>query len=305
MKKIPLLFIFNPKAGTQKLPSLLFEVVDKFSAAGFLVTAYPTQAADEVGQIIALHGDEYEYLVCSGGDGTINEAINALIMMAHQPAFGIIPSGTVNDFANSLGIPKDPHAAAANIINHRRNAPAPKAIDIGRFGNRHFGGRHFAYVAAFGKYTDVSYSTPQLAKNLFGKLAYFFEGVKQSGTLESFRCTFDIDGEIIAGDFILGIITNAHSVAGYKLPDEMDVQIDDGYFEVILMHTPSGLMEIQKIIASLLAQEIKSELILFRKARKVIFTSEKPVAWTLDGDFGGEHAEITIENQHRAIEILI
>jgi len=290
-----MLLIFNPKSGTQKFANQLFEVVNKLSAAGFLVSVYSTQAHGEVGNIIINHVSDYEHLVCSGGDGTIREAIEALMALEKRPVFGIIPSGTVNDFTSSLGIPKDIMAACDIVINSVSNA-----LDIGRFGDK-----YFSYVAAFGMYTDVSYSTPQHIKNLFGKFAYFLEGVKRGGTLRPFGCKFVLDGEEIIGEFILGIVANAHSIAGYKLSEEMGVHIDDGYFEVILVHMPSNILDRQKIIASFIAQEAKTDLVIIRKAKKVEFASNEPIAWTLDGDFGGQHTEVVIENQHHALEVIM
>jgi len=290
-----MLLVFNPKAGTQKFAHQLFEVVDKLSAKGFLVNLYATQAHGEVGKIVSDYAGNHDYFVCAGGDGTIREAIEALMSLEKRPIFGIIPGGTVNDFTTSLGIPKDIIAATDIVISSASNA-----LDIGRFG-----AKHFSYVAAFGMYTDVSYSTPQNTKNWLGKLAYFLEGVKRMGTLNSFRCDLTLDGEAITGDFILGIVANAHSIAGIKLSEEMDVHIDDGFFEVILIHRPSTILERQKIIASLIAQEAKTDLVVIRKAKKIEFTSKEPVAWTLDGDFGGEYTEVVIENQHHAIEVIM
>ena len=290
-----MLLLFNPASGVRNFSGHLFEVVDRFTAAGFLVTVYPTQAPGEVSAIIAAYAGGYDCLVCSGGDGTIGEAIGALLSLEKRPAFGLIPSGTVNDFAVSLGIPKDALLAADSFING-----TPGALDIGRFGDR-----HFSYVAAFGLFTDVSYATPQNIKNLLGKLAYFLEGVKRFASIESFRCEFVLDGEAVNGDFVLGIVGNAHSIAGIKLSAEMGAQMDDGLFEVILIQRPGTFKDHQEIITSLLTHEIKTDLLTIRKAKKISFTSSAPVAWTLDGDFGGEYTEASIENLHHALEVIV
>ncbi|MCL2216815.1 MAG: YegS/Rv2252/BmrU family lipid kinase [Defluviitaleaceae bacterium] len=294
MKK-KLLLIFNPKSGVQKFSQYFFEVVDKFTAAGFLVTTYPTQSPGEAGEMIAHHAGEYDYLVCSGGDGTISQAITALLALEKRPAFGIIPSGTVNDFAVSLGIPRDV-LLAADIIT----TATPRPLDIGRFGSK-----HFSYVAAFGIFTDVSYSTPQNTKNLLGKLAYFLEGIKRFGSAKPAHCEVLLDDEPVSGEFVLGIIANTHSIAGIKLHTEMGVRMDDGLFEVILVKEPHTLKDRQEIISSLLAQEIKTSLLTIRKAKKITVTASTAIAWTLDGDFGGEYAQITIENLHHAMELLM
>jgi len=294
MPKRKMLLVFNPRSGTQNFPDHLFDAVNKFTAAGFIVTVYPTQAPGEVGRIVADCAGGHDCLVCSGGDGTIGEAIDALMSLKKRPAFGVIPSGTINDFASSLGIPKD-IGAASDIIA----GASPKALDVGKFD-----GKHFSYVAAFGMFTDVPYATTQNAKNLLGKLAYFFEGVKRFAPAESLRCEFELDGQTVAGDFALGIIGNGSSIAGIKLPTEMGARMDDGLFEVILVRKAHSLKEHQEIISALLTQET-TELLTIRKASKITFRSAKPVAWTLDGDFGGEYTAANIENLHHAIEVIV
>jgi len=270
-------------------------VVDKFTAAGFLVTVYPTQAPGEINKVIASCGGMYDYLICSGGDGTISEAIGAVLKLEQRPAFGLIPSGTINDFAASLGIPGD-IMAAADVIT----SSTPKTLDIGKFG-----GRYFSYVAAFGIFTEVPYVTPQNTKNLLGKVAYFLEGIKRVGSVKSFSCDIALDGEVISGDFLLGTVANAHSIASIKLPAEMEVRMNDGLFEVVLVQVPKTLKDYQDIISSLFTYEIKTNLLTIRKAKNIRFTSESPVAWTLDGDFGGVYTEVGIENIHHALDVIM
>ena len=293
-KRKKLLLIFNPKSGVQNFPGQLFEVVNKFTEAGFLVTVYPTQAPGDVARIITDYAENYGCLVCSGGDGTVSEALDSLMSMEKRPVFGLIPSGTVNDYASSLGIPKD-IPVATDIVT----GGTVSALDIGCFG-----GKYFSYVAAFGGLTDVPYATPQNAKNLFGKLAYLIEGIKRFGSARSSTCKITLDGETLQGDFVLGIVGNAHSIAGIRLPTEMGIQMDDGLFEVILVRAPHSLKDHQEIISSLLIQEPRTDLLTIRKAKKVEFVSAEEVAWTLDGDFGGKYAEVAIENIWRAFHVL-
>ena len=290
-----LLFIFNPKSGTQKLPDRLFDVVDAFTAAGFLVTVYPTQAAGELVAICHQLAADFDYLVVSGGDGTVSEAINALMPMEERPAFGFIPSGTVNDFAQSLSIPTLIPAAVDIILRGQKNL-----LDVGRFNDQ-----HFIYVAAFGLFTDVSYSTSQTAKNWLGKLAYFLEGAKRIWDMPTYACDFQIDDDYIQGEFVLGVVANTHSIAGIKMPKNIDAHMDDGLFEVILVQKPEGIKESQEVLASLLAQEEKSPLVTIRKARHVSFHAYEAVPWTLDGDFGGDFYRAEVVNLHQAVEIIV
>ena len=93
--------------------SYLGMILDKFTAAGYEVTIHPTQ--DRGDAIIcakeACDCGRYDVLVCSGGDGTLNEVIQGCMSSETPCPIGYIPFGSTNDFARGLGIPKDSEAA--------------------------------------------------------------------------------------------------------------------------------------------------------------------------------------------------
>ena len=293
MTEKKLLLIFHPGAGRQEFAPNLYEVVEQFTRRGFLVTAYPTQGPRDAYRMVRAHAAEYDYLVCSGGDGTLNESIDALMFCDRRPIFGFIPSGTTNDFATSLGLPKDALQAVATITDG-----VSTSFDIGRFGSD-----YFSYVAAFGLFTDVSYATPQSKKNVLGHLAYLLEGVKRLGSIQSYKCSIDLGEEVLSGEFLFGMITNSLSVGGFKLPGEA-ILMDDGLFEVVLLQMPRNFIDLQNVIASLLNGERYTDSLIVRKAARVIVRSEIPLSWTLDGEYGGEYGEIEIQNWPCAIDIM-
>ena len=105
MKKM--LFIYNPNAGTGKLKPKLADVLDIFTKSGYEVTVYPTQKRYDAAEKIQESGSQYDLIVCSGGDGTLDEAVTGMQLCNCKVPLGYIPAGTTNDFATSLGIPKD------------------------------------------------------------------------------------------------------------------------------------------------------------------------------------------------------
>ena len=107
-----MLFLVNPKAGQLELRTHLMEMIDVFTAGGYDVTVHTTQGVGDLTQWLKDHGGSYDLAVCAGGDGTLNEAVSALMQMEKRPALGYIPGGTVNDVAHTLGIPRDPVKAA-------------------------------------------------------------------------------------------------------------------------------------------------------------------------------------------------
>lgn len=295
MRQKKMLLVFNPRSGKGEFAGSLFDVIDRFTKSGWLVTAYPTQAPRNAYEMILQSGTEYDCVVCSGGDGTVSEAVDALMALPEKPVFGCIPSGTTNDFASSLNLPRDILQAAANIAEG-----IPFAIDVGKFG-----GGYFSYVAAFGMFTDVTYDTPQGLKNLLGHAAYILESVKRLGSIQAHECKITADGETFSGHFILALITNSTSVGGFKVPQEDSVLLDDGLFELLLLKKPRRFVDLQNIVASLLNRELYTDSLIVRKASKVRVVSKQPLNWTLDGEFGGSTTDVLIENQSKALEILV
>ncbi|MCL2033707.1 MAG: diacylglycerol kinase family lipid kinase [Oscillospiraceae bacterium] len=290
-----LLLIYNPHSGKGEFPARLSDVADRFTKAGLEVTVRPTQGKKDAYNTIISRAKDFDCVCCSGGDGMVSEAVGAIMNLKKRPVFGYIPSGTTNDFASTFNIPRDA-IMAADVITFG----VPRDIDAG-----YFGGTCFAYVAAFGLFTDVTYATNQDFKNIFGHAAYMIEGAMRLGSIISHKCEIDIDGEAIAGDFIFGMASNTLSVGGFKMPSETNIQLDDGLFEVMLVKRPRRLADLHKIALSLLTQGVESNALILRQAKKMRVVSRKPLDWTLDGEFGGTTTDITIENKKQAFEIMV
>ena len=174
------------------------------------------------------------------------------------------------------------------------------ACDIGSFNDD-----SFVYIASFGIFTEVSYSTKQEMKNVLGHMAYVLEGMKSLYNLKSYKMKVSCDEMEFEGDFLFGMITNSKSVAGFKGLIKGDVQFDDGFYEVTFIKRPKNPLEIQEILASLLMAEIDSKHMYSFRTKKLIVESEEMVPWTLDGEFGGEHDRVVVENNQKAVEIII
>ncbi|MDO4542505.1 MAG: YegS/Rv2252/BmrU family lipid kinase, partial [Bacillota bacterium] len=220
-----MLFLYNPKAGRSAIKTKLAEILNILTAGGYDIFVHPSQAPMDMQNFVVERGREFDVIVTSGGDGSLNETINGLMRLEKPPVLGYIPTGTVNDFAASHGISKNMLVAARDIVDGKM-----VKTDIGKFNDN-----YFSYVAAFGAFTDVSYDTPQEAKNILGRTAYILEGIKRLPTLHSHHLTVEHDGEIIEGDFIYGMASNSLSVGGMKLGTQTSISMNDGYFEAGLV----------------------------------------------------------------------
>ncbi len=295
MVRKKMLFIYNPKAGKEQMKLDLSDVLSKLVAHGFEVTVHPTQYSGDAYDTALQRGSHYQYLVCSGGDGTLSEVIGALMRVPKCPILGYIPSGSTNDYAVTLGLPMDPLTAAQNICE---GVPIP--VDIGRFG-----GKYFSYIAAFGLFTDVSYDTRQDLKNLLGHAAYMLEGVKRLANITSQRCTVWVDGKKITHDFVLGFVSNSTSIGGFKLLSGQDMQINDGLFEVVLLKKITRFTQLQEVIGVLMGNGKSCDNLLTFQADHIHLSAEKEMKWTLDGEYGGMRQHVTIRNLHNAIQIIV
>ena len=291
-----LLFIYNPQAGKGLIKPHLANVVDAFTKAGYLVTVWPTQGKADAARVAARQGWWYDRVVCCGGDGTLSETVSGLLTLDAPPVLGYIPTGTTNDFAKNLGLPRGVEKAAATAMEG-----TPRPCDMGRFNDR-----TFVYVAAFGVFTDVSYDTPQEFKSAFGHLAYVLEGATKLGDLgRGYHLTVEHDGGTLEGDFIYGMVTNTNSVGGFKVFPSDQVSLDDGVFEVVLVRQPKNVADLQDALVSLVRQshEESRQVEAFHTSRLKVAAAE-PLPWTLDGEYGGDPEVARIENLHKAITLV-
>lgn len=290
-----LLFIYNPKAGKAQIKSKLADILDIFAEAEYEITVVPTRKRDDARLATAGRSKKYDLVVCSGGDGTLDEVVTGMMQSGFRTPIGYIPAGSTNDFGGSLGLPKNMVQAAQTIVSGR-NFPC----DVGSFNTD-----TFVYIAAFGLFTDVSYETEQEVKNVLGHMAYLLEGMKRLSAIRSFPMKVSYDDQVIEDDFIFGMITNSTSVGGFKNITGKSVKLDDGVFEVTLIRRPKNPIELNNIMISLVNRDIDMGAMYCFRTDQVVLESKEPVAWTLDGENGGNHERVEIRNLHQAIEIMV
>lgn len=296
MKKIYL--ICNLLSGKASIGGQLGKIINRFTEAGAEVTVHPTQCKGD-GAMAAAYACSagFDLIVCCGGDGTLNEVIHGCMGCSSPLPIGYIPTGSTNDFARSLNIPKGTMEAVDVIING-----TPQLCDIGRLGSR-----HFTYIAAFGAFTEVSYQTAQNIKNVLGHTAYLLSGMMSLTKIKTSRMRVEYEDKVIEDEFIYGMVTNTTSVA--KLLSLPQFQKDDGLFEVTLIRKPRNLIDLQHIITGLTNFQLGAEKEYFTYFRaseiKVTCLEEEPVPWTADGEYGGSEKVNVIKNLRQALTFIL
>ena len=289
-----LLFVFNPKSGMGLIKNHLLDIIDIMVKAGYEATVYPTQGRGDAIRKIKADGAKYDRIVCSGGDGTLDEIVTGMKEAEIRVPLGYIPTGSTNDFARSLKIPSDMIKAAEIAVSENYFA-----CDLGQFNED-----TFIYIAGFGLFTEISYETPQELKNVLGHAAYILSAAKSLASIPNYLMQVEINGEVIQDRFIYGMITNSTSVGGFTGLTGKDVRLDDGEFEVVLIKVPNDLIELNEIIAYLTGLMNETKMVYSFKSNHVHIRSRQSVPWTLDGENGGEHWQVDIKNHHQYLNIL-
>lgn len=289
-----LLFVYNPRAGKGLIKNSLSAVLETLCGGGYDVTVHPTTGGYDARDTVCRRAREFDVIVCCGGDGTLDEAVAGLACSGVRRPVGYIPAGSTNDFGSSLGIPRQMEQAAQLVLEGE-----PFACDIGRFNDD-----YFVYVAAFGAFTDISYQTNQDLKNLLGHAAYILEGMKRFGTWKSYPLRIESDEFTDEGEFLYGMVTNSNSVGGIKGLPGKHVELNDGLFEVMLVRTPQTLTDWQAVLLAVLLGDESSGHVVRFKTHSLRILAQEPVAWTRDGENGGEHTRVELKNMQQALDII-
>ncbi len=279
-----LLLIVNPVSGKKTIVRYLPQVIRIFMDAGYLVTTMVTAGRGDATRLAEQYARQFDLIVCTGGDGTMNETLTGLVRGKTCVPIGYIPCGSTNDFAVSHGLPTDiPEAAEA--IAHGKT----RCYDLGCFEDR-----IFTYVAAFGAFVSLSYTTDQNLKNLFGHAAYLLGGISDLAQIKPIPLKVTADGAVYDGEFLFGAVCNTISIAGaIELPVGLE-ETADGLLEVLLVRVPETLVELNDIVVGLLTQDYTSPCMDLIKAKEIVFETEEPMTWSLDGEASEPYRKVRI-----------
>ncbi|NLH01936.1 MAG: diacylglycerol kinase family lipid kinase [Clostridiales bacterium] len=293
-----LMLILNPAAGGGKGVTAIGSAMEVLYRGGYIPTVFYTLGTGEATKLVLEHAKEYDCVVCVGGDGTLSETVAGLAQLDSPPPLGYIPQGTANDVAASLGLSKNPVRAAKAIVQGHTGIVK---LDVGKFNENDY----FTYIAAFGAFTEVSYETPREQKQALGHLAYVLQGMSQLPKLTYYPAVVEYDDGVVEEDLLFGSVSNTKSVGGIVRLKDAEIELDDGVFEVTLVRNPKNVMEKNKIVSNILSQNFSGGPVTMLRSRRVKFTFDRPVKWTRDGEAGGAHQEVVLENLHSAIKFIV
>ncbi|MBD1370941.1 diacylglycerol kinase family lipid kinase [Hazenella sp. IB182357] len=218
--------IMNPKAGNQKLHDQLDFILEKLQTIAPEVAVHYTQQEEDGFRFVQEVAPYTDLLIIAGGDGTVHTCINGLASLSRRPPLAILPGGTCNDFARTLGYSQDPVEAIDQIM--KRNE---RKIDVAQHNDS-----YFLNFWGIGLITQVSNEIEPEMKKKWGRLAYYLSAWKQFDQSESFEVEIQSDDYQYQGPAQMVLIGNGAYVGGLKAYFPLS-SVEDGQLDVLVFKT--------------------------------------------------------------------
>lgn len=271
-------YVYNPESGNGKILKSKEYILQTLRAKFGDVEEKATTKAGDASIYAKDSCGKYDYFFISGGDGTLNEVINGLAEEENKPIIGYIPTGTTNDVARSLSIPRNIKKATKNICDGE-----PFSHDIFKVNNR-----YGIYVCCSGLFTASSYATARKNKKRFGKMAYFFNGISDLFKAKPVLVKLKTETEEISQKCALLLILNSRSTAGFML--NKSASLADGEVEVVLVHSAENKIRFcdklrtAGLFAFGLKHYVKNKKITYRKLKNFTIEIDDSAIINLDGE---------------------
>ncbi|MFZ5943274.1 MAG: YegS/Rv2252/BmrU family lipid kinase [Bacillota bacterium] len=269
-------FIYNPVSGFANFKNNLDYIVQRFQEKNLQIVPYrTTNSFDAYSAASQANFDEYTMVIAAGGDGTINQVVNGLLQKGLDVPLGIIPSGTANDLANYLSIPRSIKEACDIILEGHSNY-----FDLGKVNDQ-----FFLNIASAGLLTDVSQKTDINLKNSLGKLAYYLKGIEQLPHFHPLNINVKSKNFSYQGQVYFFLIMNGKSAGGFpRVAPKANMQ--DGLLEVLLFK-PCPLPELVTLFIKVVKGEhLSSPYIDYLQEKELKIACSTKLITDLDGEKG-------------------
>lgn len=276
MKRVKI--IANPNSGRGTALGKILELIKLMSRDEYEIELLFTHKEGD-GTRFAYNYSGEDFIICSGGDGTVNEVVNGIYLSGRDIPLGILQSGTVNDFANAQGLPTSANAFYKMIKNFKT-----KTIDLGLAGDR-----AFINVAAGGMLTEIAYTVPAEKKATLGDMAYYLEGARVLLEKRIFKyqksLNFYVESEEFTGSVegLLFLITNSTSVGGFKRMAPL-ADISDGYLDVLIFKGIK-ISDVPELFTSLMGgRHVDHNKVMYLKTKNIKISSDENLTIDVDGE---------------------
>lgn len=284
------LLVVNPQSRNGESEALN-EAIDLLRNSGIEVDVCVSESASQMAASIADYKHPDGVVIVAGGDGTISSALE--LVYESKQTLAILPMGTANDLARSLGVPQDITAAAQVIADGKR-----ERINLAKVNDK-----YFVNVAHIGLGVDVTNELTPKSKKFFGVFAYlgaFFSVIKRN---KSFRVEIKADGYKHSVRVIHLAVGNGRYYGGGNIVDE-DATLLDGQLNLFCLK-PQKWWQLLLLGASLRTGNLRTaERVICKTAQKISIKTSKPRELEADGEFK-TNTPAEFEVIPKAIEVIV
>lgn len=275
MKKVK--FIYNPYSGENLILDQLDKVIKIHQEAGYTIVPYRIdKEVDVINSFNDFKENNYYYVLIAGGDGTIDNVVNAMTKCGISVPIGILPVGTANDFGKFLGMPSDVSKACRQILSSEVTA-----VDLGSINDK-----YFVNVASTGLFTDVSQKTDVNLKNTIGKLAYYLKGLEELPNFRKLDIKIKSDEMEYEGKMYFMLVFNGQTAGNFKLATRADAT--DGQLDVIIFKAIPIIELIPLFVKVLKGEHLDSDNVIYFKTNNLYIESQEDIGTDIDGEKGPE-----------------
>ena len=273
------LFIYNPFSGTQTVPDRLDDILAYGLEKGLTLVPFRLHLSDENRDFLArlMRESWVEFIIAAGGDGTLGTIAQLLLETRPALPMGIIPTGTFNDFAESLSSPLSVWECLDIVAQG-----VTVSLDVGRVNGK----RVFLSTCAAGMFVNVSFSTSSMLKKNIGPLAYYFAALGEIPNIRAFPLRIETESEVVEDNFLLFLLINGTHAAGVT-NIYSQARMRDGLMDLLLIRDVPPI-DLPALFIELVNRESTEEGRWFRRMKASRFRFEGPdsLLTTQDGEEG-------------------
>ncbi len=270
------ILVYNAKSGDQRIPNKIDYIIGRFQEKNILVQPYRVVPNKNQKLVEVIKENKYDFIIISGGDGSVNHMVNIMLKNDISVPLAIIPSGTCNDFARSVKIPNDLEKALDIILAGRIIA-----VDVGLINDT----QYFVGTCAGGLFVDISFNTHTELKKNFGPFAYYLKALSEVSNIDSFKIKIKTDETEIEEKVFIFLILNGKDAAGFSnLIEEADVT--DGLMDILLIKDCTHI-DLANLFFKVLSNDFSNDKHVTKlSTRSCYLESDKNIHLSIDGEKG-------------------
>ncbi len=285
-------FIYNPYSGKAAISTYLDEIVEIYQKKGKRIEPFRMMREFTLEQALEGVDNSYHHILIAGGDGTVNQVINAVKNKGLDVPVAVLPTGTANDFASLLGTTSNVPRSCRRILDGQVHE-----IDLATAD-----GKYFVNVFSSGMFTDISQKTPTLMKNTFGRMAYYMNSLQELPLLAKMNIDVRSDEVSYSGQAFLVLVFNGRSAGKMELAYLSDIQ--DGLLDVLVFKKDNFVRNLQTIFHFLTKDNsCYPDGVLHFKTREVEIASAGDEVTDVDGE-GGPPFPVKISCLHKGLKVI-